>query len=88
MLTGENISALHGNTGMSSKLVITSQEKDIEIFVNKDENTLILVIESALAPQNKGWNRSRKNTEKDTEGLHSNKTGMLKGICLEKSKIY
>lgn len=54
MLTGENISALHGNTLMSSKLLITSQEKDIELFVNKDKNTLILVIESALVPQKKG----------------------------------
>lgn len=48
---------------MSSKLVITSQDKDIEMFVNKDENTLNLVIEWALAPQNKGWNRNKKYTE-------------------------
>lgn len=54
MLTGENFSALHGNTVMSFKLVITSQEKDTQIFGNKDENALILVTKSALAPKNKG----------------------------------
>lgn len=43
----ENISALHGNTVMSSNLVITSQERDIEIFLNKDENTFVLVIVSS-----------------------------------------
>jgi len=51
MFTGEIISSARGNIVMSSKWAITSQEKDLEIIVDKDENTLILGTQSALVPQ-------------------------------------
>lgn len=38
---------------MSSKLAITSREKDLETFVDEDENTPILGTQSALVPKKK-----------------------------------
>lgn len=86
MLTGENISAVHGITVMSSKLAITSQEEDLKIFVYKDENTPILGIQSALVPQKKVKIELEKIQRRIQNGLYTNKTDRLKVLCLEKSK--
>lgn len=44
MLTGENVSAVHGNAVMSSKLAITAQAKGLEIFVDGDDSSSVLGI--------------------------------------------
>lgn len=62
---------------MSSKLAITSREKDLETFVDEDENTPILGTQSALVPKKKKSKIELENTQRIQNSLYTNKSVMF-----------